>query len=113
MADRGSRRGKTIDVVHWTLATGQAIALSAGTVASTLLAAQHLPETLLRMRGEWVASLDGVQNQGIGVAVAAGAILVPEGIGTTVLWSPITDGDAPWVWWDTMHLIYEEYVADT
>jgi len=38
--------------------------------------------------------------------------LVPEGTSTTVLWSPVTDSDAPWIWWDTLHLMYEEYVVD-
>jgi len=39
-------------------------------------------------------------------------ILVPEGTGTTVLWSPFTDGDAPWIWVDYHHLGYEEMVID-
>ena len=56
--------------------------------------------------------MDGVLASGIGVAYAMGIIQVPEGTGATVLWSPITDGDAPWIWWDCMHLIYEEFVVD-
>ncbi len=110
----GRRSGfaKKIDTVHWTLAQNIFVAQAAGTVGATALAAQHLPETLLRIRGEWAAALDGVQAPGIGVTVTMGMILVPEGTGSTVLWSPNTDGDAPWIWWDAFHLIYEEAVVD-
>jgi len=109
------RRGghaKKIDTVHWTYGSWSAAALSAGVQAATVLGAQHLPETLLRIRGEWIAWLDGTSTPGEGMAVSAGLILVPEGTGATVLWSPITDGDAPWIWWDTFHLGYEEMVTD-
>ncbi len=112
MANRG-RHAKKIDTVHWTGWTFSAAAVNAGTpVAVTVAAAQHLPETLMRIRGEWVAALDGAQTGGQGVSVSAGMILVPEGTGTTVLWAPSTDADAPWIWWDVMHLFYEEYIAD-
>ncbi len=106
------RHEKKIDTVHWTYGSFDAAALAAGTVGVNVLAAQHLPETLLRIRGEVYASLDGNQSGGQGVALGMGLIQVPEGTGTTVLWSPITDGDAPWIWWDTFHLFYEEYVTD-
>ncbi len=106
-------RGKKIDYTHWTLGTFSATALSAGTVAATVFAAQHLSETLLRMRGEWFCGLDGAQSPGPLVSIAVGLILVPEGTGTTVLWSPISDADAPWIWWDVYHLAYEEMVADS
>ncbi len=111
MANRG-RHAKKIDTVHWLGTIGNVAALGAGTVADSLLAAQHLPETLLRMRGEWYFSLDGAQTGGQGVNVTAGIIQVPEGTGSTVLWSPFTDSDAPWIWWDTCALFYEELVTD-
>ncbi len=85
---------------------------TASTLGATLLAAQHLPETLLRIRGEWQAYVDTTQAPGGATALTAGMILVPEGTGTTVLWSPATDGDAPWIWWDAIHLAYEEMVTD-
>ena len=107
-----NRRGKTIDVVHWTYGSFVFGNQAAGSAAVTLLGAQHLPETLLRFRGEWCATLDSAIAPGVGISVSVGAILVPEGTGTTVLWSPITDGDAPWFWWDTMNLMYEEPVTD-
>jgi len=103
---------KKIQAVHWTLFQGFATTLSAGTVGILLNAAQHLPETVLRIRGEWGASFDQGIGDGIGVQVTAGMILVPEGTGTTVLWSPFSDADAPWIWWDTFLLMYQEYVVD-
>jgi len=113
MSNGRGRHQKKIDTVHWTLIQEQAIALSVGgTVGSTALPAQHLPETLMRIRGEWSATMAVNLADGSGAAVTAGLILVPEGTGTTVLWSPNTDGDAPWIWWDTFGLIYREYVTD-
>ena len=112
---RGRRSGfaKKIDTVHWTVVQALATSLAAGSVAFTLLAAQHLPETLLRIRGEWMAAIKGPLPPDRGVLVTMGIIQVPEGTGTTVLWSPFTDGDAPWIWWDALNLIYTEYVVDT
>ena len=110
---RRSGHAKKIDTVHWTYGSWTGLALSsAGTVGVTVLSAQHLPETLLRIRGEWAACFDGVQAPGGFMAITAGLILVPEGTSTTVLWDPVNDGDAPWIWWDVFHLMYEEMVLD-
>ncbi len=94
------RSGKKIDFLHWTHGNGVNTGLAAGTTASTLIAAQHLPETLMRTRGNLLCTTSGVQAPAKSVFVAGGIILVPEGTGTTVLWSPITDSDAPWIWVD-------------
>ena len=114
MANRSGRSGfaKKIDTVHWTYGSFEFSALSAGNAAVNVLTAQHLPETLLRMRGEWISTLASAGIPNRAVAVTIGAILVPEGTGTTVLWSPVIDGDAPWIWWDVIHLSYQEMVAD-
>ncbi len=106
------RSGKKIDFVHWTLGSFTFQSQAAGTAAVNVNPAQHDPETLLRIRGEWSAFLGGPNSPGVVVSVAIGLILVPEGTGSTVLWSPITDGDAPWIFWDTAILGYEEMVAD-
>ena len=113
MAHRRGGFAKKIDTVHWTGFTFDDVALASSSIdAKTLIGAQHLPETLLRIRGEWAATLDGAQGA-IGAAKAVcGIIQVPEGTGTTVLWSPFIDDDAPWIWWDVMHLMHEEYVVD-
>ena len=109
---RRSGYAKKIDTVHWTLFQEGIAAQAAGSLARTAFAAQHLPETLLRIRGEWAAAISSGASGSTGVVITAGLILVPEGTGTTVLWSPVTDGDAPWMWWDSFQLIYEEQVAD-
>jgi len=106
------RSGKKIDFVHWTYGSWTQGAIAAGTGASNVFPALHDPETLMRIRGEWVAYLDGTEAPGTLISVGVGLILVPEGTGTTVLWSPITDGDAPWIWADYAMLGYEEMVTD-
>ncbi len=113
MAHRRGNFAKKIDSVHWTYGTASSLGQTSGSiVAVSVLAAQHLPETLMRIRGEWFATIDGVQNPGVSCSVTIGAIQVPEGTGTTVLWSPAVDGDAPWIWWDVMALSYEEAVVN-
>jgi len=112
MAHRRGGFSKKIDSVHWTYGSFLQLAQGPGVVAENVMSALHLPETLLRIRGEWVCNFSGALGDGEGAGVTVGLIQVPEGTGTTVLWSPITDGDAPWIWWDVMHLIYQEYVVD-
>ena len=114
MSPRGRRSGfaKKIDTVHWAYGSFTFSAQAAGTAAVQMFPAQHLPETLMRTRGEWVGWLEGARAPGDAVAVGVGLIQVPEGTGTTVLWSPITDGDAPWIWLDYAILAYEETVVD-
>jgi len=109
---RRSGFAKKIDTVHWTLISEVFVDQAAGTAGVTALAAQHLPETLMRIRGEWMATFAAAPADGSGVSVTCGLILVPEGTGTTVLWSPISDGDAPWIWWDSFGLLWQEPSAD-
>jgi len=114
MGHRRSGFAKKIEQVHWTVGSWASTSMAAGsTLGFNVLAAQHLPETLLRIRGEFAIALNGAQGSGIMAGVTCGLILVPEGTGTTVTWSPSTDGDAPWIWWDTYNLLYEEQVVDT
>ena len=113
MANRRGGFAKKIRETHWTLASWSVAGLAGtGTAGITLFNAQHLPETLMRMRGRYSCALDGALASPQGAGVAFGIILVPEGTGTSVLWSPISDGDAPWIWWDTALLLYEESVTD-
>ena len=111
MAREFGRRAQPVNR-HWTPFTGSFGAQPAGTLALTLSAAQHDRETLLRTRGHILAYLDGVNEPAVAANVAVGMILVPEGTGTTVLWSPQTDGDAPWFWYESFTLAYEEGVVN-
>ena len=112
MPRRQGQYRKKIDTVHWGYGSFAVQGLAAGTSAVNVFSAEHMPQTFLRTRGEWTAYLDGLAVVGTLVSVGIGLILVPEGTGTTVLWSPITDGDAPWLWVDYAMLGYEEMVAD-
>jgi len=107
------RSGKKIDFLHWTYSFASITGLSAGgAIAGTLAAALHLPETLMRTRGEITVNIDGSLAPGISARIGVGIIVVPEGTGTTNLWAPITDGDAPWLWVGYYTLGYEEPVVD-
>ena len=107
-----ARPAKKIDNVVWELSTGNANSLAAGNVGINFSSVGTAPTTLLRMRGEVIAALEGAIAPLKTVVVTMGIILVPEGSGTTVQFSPVTDANAPWVfWWSTL-LYYTEYVVD-
>ena len=97
---------------HWTRAAGSFLAQAAGTGALTFVAAQHQRETCIRMRGEVTAFVDGNPATGAMCLISVGAILVPQGSGGTVLWSPTSDSDAPWMFYESFILAYEEMVTD-
>jgi len=115
MAHSRSRRsgGREIESVRWSVGSSTFLAQSAGTAALNFIsAASNPPETLMRMRGNLVASIDGATAPGKLVHIGLGVALVPEGSSTTVTWSPITDGEAPW-WFHTQFVLgYEEMVTD-
>ncbi len=112
MARARSSSGRSADV-RWTLAAPAALALSAGQIGVNVISAtSSLRETLLRIRGEFMAWADGTQAPGASANITAGMIVVPEGTGTTVTVSPLSDSQAPWLWYEAMTLGYEEYVTD-
>ena len=110
MARRTSR--KTVQTLRWKKVRIDSGVLSAGSLSVTALAAEEFPDTVMRTRGELAGFVSGVQAPGALVSWAFGLVCVPEGTGATVIWSPITDGNAPWFVYATGHLGYEEYVAD-
>ena len=106
-----SRPAKKIDNTVWAYSSGAA-GLGAGTAAFAFSSVGTLPTTLLRMRGEVIGLIDAVQTPGKLLAINYGIILVPEGSGTTVQFSPVADANAPWLLYGTGTLGYEEYVID-
>ncbi len=115
MARRFVSRGrpaKTIHTVRWTGLQGFSNSLSAGSVAVNILAAGAPAETVLRMRGWFATWLSGASAPTKMVLVSAGLILVPEGQGTTVIWDPFNDVNAPWIWFTEVTLGYDEHVTD-
>ncbi len=97
---------------HWTPFQGNAQALSAGSIGVNVAAAQHDRETIIRTRGNVLSYVDGTAAPGQLALISIGLILVPEGTSTTVLWSPFTDGDAPWFWYEAFAIGHEEAVTD-
>ncbi len=87
-------------------------ALTAGSVAATALGAGVSRETIMRTRGTIQLYLDGNQAPPKTVLVSMGLVLVPEGQGTTVIWDPANDAEAPWFWYQEMFISYEEPVID-
>ena len=109
---RSSGRGKKLDHTNWQLSTGSAQALVAGTAAVNFSVSGLQPSTLLRIRGEVLASLDGQSSAGKALLLSYGVILVPEGTGSTVVFDPFLDANAPWLLYGSGHLGYEEPVID-
>ena len=113
MARRGGSPGKVIDNLRWS--GGVALfgsAVGAGSIAIIALSAGVPRETIMRTRGEVVVALDSVSIPGALILVSMGLVLVPEGTGTTVVWDPFNDAEAPWFWFQETILGYEEMVAD-
>ncbi len=113
MARRRGGFQKKIQYTHWTRGANTVLATGAGISGANVIPAQHEPETLLRIRGEALAVLSsGAKADGVLAQVSTGLILVPEGTGSTVTWSPITDADAPWIWYDSFTIGHHEPVVD-
>ena len=103
---------KKMDNLRWDTAFLNNNAQAAGSVGQTAQLAVALPETLLRIRGTFLAYLDGTQTGGEAVRVSTGLIVMPEGLGVSVISNPIADGNAPWLWFETFVLAYEEMVSN-
>ncbi len=105
-------RSRKIDNLRWQDVAASFNALTAGSNAVLGLTATAMPDTIMRSRGTLLAYIDGTQAPGAQVRCAIGMIVVPEGTATTVLWSPLTDPNAPWFYFDVFSLGYEEGVTD-
>ena len=113
MAHRRSsqRHEKVIDSTRWAGANHSFLTLGAGTIAQTMVT-DGLIETILRIRGNLVSWNDGPDAPVVTVQIGIGALVVQAGTGTTVIQSPITDPDAPWLFYETWTIGYEEMVVD-
>ncbi len=112
MARRQQAFQKRIHTTRWAASSIVSAALSAGTSGATALSAGVPAETILRTRGTGLVYLDGASAPGRFVQVSMGLVLVPEGQGTTVIWDPFGDSNAPWLWYQESILGYEEMVTD-
>jgi len=110
---RSRRPGKTIDNLRWSGGSAVAVqGLSAGSSAVNVLAAGVPRETIMRTRGEVLVFVDGTQAPAGLAIISMGLVLVPEGQGTTVIWDPFGDTEAPWFWYQETFIGYEEAVTD-
>ena len=118
MANRIARRPtlarpvKKMDNKVWQYSSGGFTGLSASTVAAAFATVGSLPTTLLRLRGNILCVLDGVDEPGPSAEIQAGIILVPEGSAATVQYDPGSDENAPWLWYTSFTIAYEEPVAN-
>lgn len=87
-------------------------AQAAGTSAVTFITSAAETDTIMRIRGQIYAIIDAAGAPEVWVEAALGVILMPAGQGTTVVLSPITDPDAPWLLYERFLLGYEEMVTD-
>ncbi len=104
--------GRIIDTVRWAGFQATFGAFGAGTSAVNLLGAGSFKETVMRTRGQLLCYVDGAVGTSILAQIGVGFVVVPEGTASTVLWSPITDTNAPWYYYSVFHIGYEEAVAD-
>ena len=110
-ARRNGRFEKVIDTTRWAGSRLAFNAQAAGNSALTFIS-DGGKETLLRIRGELIAYIDGVQTPGGQVDCALGALVVQAGSFTTVIQTPINESDAPWLFYERFTLAYEEMVQD-
>ena len=105
---------KKIHTLRWESIQGASLGQAAGSVAiGAVLGAGSPAETILRLRGWVMTQFDGAKAPGVLVLVSMGMILVPEGQGSTVIWDPFNDPNAPWLWFTEVTLGYDEAVTDT
>jgi len=109
-----SRRSNTprIENLRWAGANHFFFALAAGASAQTMVTAAESRDTIMRIRGQLVAWLDSTPTPPKAVEVAIGALVMPEGQGTTVVSGPLDDESAPWLFYERFTLGYEEMVTD-
>ncbi len=101
-----------IQNIRWAGAAHQFSAFGAGTSAQVMVTAADTKDTIMRIRGEVLAYVDGASAPGKAAKIAIGAIVMPEGQSTTVVSSPISDDEAPWLFYEQFTLGYEEMVTD-
>ena len=101
-----------IENLRWDGARHTFSAVSAGTAGQTVITDGSTKDTVMRIRGQLTAYIDGASAPGKLVELAFGLVVQPAGLGTTVVTSSITDADAPWMWYERFVLGTEEMVTD-
>jgi len=105
-------RSKKIDFTAWFQSSLSSLNLSAGSVGQVAITPGGSAATILRTRGNLAVSISGTQAPTVSARIGVGLIVMPEGQGSTVVSSPLSDGNAPWYWYESFVLAYEEMVTD-
>jgi len=108
---RARTAGRRADL-RWTLGNAAFSAVGATSAASTIVIAGNTSQTIMRTRGSLVAWLNDTTAPGVHIRVGVGFLLAQSGVGTNVFSAPLDDGDAPFFWYETFSLAYEESVTD-
>jgi len=82
----------------WEGATTTSIALASGGVTQALLFTSDTSETLVRVRGMFLAELTFAASAAGDMAIVAAGLIVASTPGTTVGVDPITEPGANWLW---------------
>ncbi len=100
-----------IENLRWGGAT-HTFVRDAGSAAQTMITAADTKDTIMRIRGELLCYVDAPSAPAKLAQIGIGALVMPEGQGTTVTSSPISDSSAPWLFYETFAIGYEEMVTD-
>ncbi len=96
---RTRRSGRRTDY-HWHGISASSIDFAIGTVQTILFAVTDLGGTIMRVRGDLVVGFGATgSTDGDAVAFAAGIMLGQTG--STFTSTPLTDPQAPWMWYST------------
>ena len=88
------------------------LAQAAGPLAVAVSTAGGIKNTIMRTRGQLISYIDGAAPPGGLVQMFVGMVVVPEGSGTSVRYDPQDDSNAPWFYYNTFMVGYEEQVTD-
>ncbi len=109
MARQTRSRGRRADL-RWTKGAASFLALGAGSAQFAIVASGITSQTLMRTRGNLVAYMDGTSAPPKLVEVAVGMLVQQAGAVATSL--PLSDGEAPFFYYDSFMIGYEEMVTD-
>ena len=106
---RGSH-GKKIDFTDWSGFTNAFSALAIASSTSSVMRTFSSSQTLMRTRGELLCYVDGTTVPGSSSQIAVGFLVQQTGATATSI--PITDSQAPYFYYETFVIGYEEMVTD-
>ena len=105
------RSGRRADL-RWTLGSFVVASLAAGASASfAVIPGGITSQTIMRVRGSWSVWMDSSTVAADVVRFAIGLLTVQSGATAASL--PLTDGEAPFFWYDIVTLAAEEVLGGT